>query len=136
MSKEIRILILDDMAADLVRINHELRKGGLHFRSKRVETREDFLRELQKNTPDVILSDHGLASFDGFTALAMAKTQCPEVPFIFVTGSLEERKAVETIKSGTTDYVLKDHPADLVPAVQRALHKTEDCPWPREPLDP
>lgn len=126
MSKEIRILILEDVPADVVRINHELRRGGLSFRSKRVETKADFLRELQHNPPDIILSDHGLPSFDGFTALAIAKDQCPDVPFIFVTGSLGEQGAVETLKSGATDYVLKNRPADLVPAVQRALREAEE----------
>jgi CheY-like chemotaxis protein len=132
VNRTIRILILEDVAAGVVRINHELRKAGLNFCSKRVETRGDFLRELQHNTPDIILSDHGLPSFDGFTALAIAKDQCPDVPFIFVTGSLGERKAVETVKSGAADYVLKERPADLVAAVQRALREAENSARHRE----
>ncbi len=104
-------------------MNHELRQAGLNFRSKRVETKTDFLYELQHHTPDVILSDHGLPSFDGFTALAIAKDRCPGVPFIFVTGSLGEEMAIETLKSGATDYVLKSHLIGLAPAVERAINE-------------
>lgn len=117
---------MDDIATDVVRINHELRKGGMNFVSKRVETKEDFLRELHHHHPDVILSDHGLPSFDGFTALAVAKDQCPGVPFIFVSGARGEQMAIETFKSGATDYVLKDHLSELVPAVQRALRERDE----------
>ncbi len=63
----------------------------MKFRSKRVDTKQAFLRELECNPPDLILSDQGLPSFDGFTALAVARDRCPEVPFIFVTGSLGEK---------------------------------------------
>jgi PAS domain S-box-containing protein len=123
VSNEIRILILEDVAADVVRVNHELRRAGLNFRSKRVETKADFLYELQHHTPDVILSDHGLPSFDGFMALAIARDKCPGVPFIFVTGSLGEEMAIETLKSGAADYVLKSHLAGLAPAVERAVNE-------------
>jgi PAS domain S-box-containing protein len=126
VAKEIRILILEDVATDVVRINHVLRQARLNFRSKRVETKGDFLYELQHHTPDVILSDHGLPSFDGFTALAIARDRCPDVPFIFVTGSLGEQMAAEMFKSGAADYVLKDRLNDLVPAVQRALQEAEE----------
>ncbi|MGH7992103.1 MAG: PAS domain S-box protein [Limisphaerales bacterium] len=126
MARDIRILILEDAAADVVRINHVLRQAHLNFSSKRVETKADFLHELQHRTPDVILSDHGLPAFDGFTALAIARDRCPDVPFIFVTGSLGEQMAVEMFKSGAVDYVLKDRLNDLAPAVQRALHEAED----------
>ena len=126
MKKEIRILIVEDVAADVIRINHELRRGGLSFCSKRVEAKEEFLHEILRHCPDVILSDRGLPSFDGFTALAIARDQCPHVPFIFVSGGLGEHTAVETLKSGATDYVLKDRLSELVPAVQRALRETEE----------
>ena len=126
MKNEIRILILDDIATDVVRINHELRRGGLSFVSKRVEKKEDFQRELVHHRPDIILSDHGLPTFDGFSALAMAKDQCPGVPFIFVSGRRGEQMAIETFKSGATDYVLKDHLSELVPAVQRALRERDE----------
>src|SRR4051794_9410110 len=102
-------------------MNHELRAGGLSFEAKRVETREEFLREIEHHTPDLILSDHGLPGFDGFTALAIARDRCPETPFIFVTGSMGEELAIDSLRSGATDYVLKTRISNLVPAVERAM---------------
>ncbi len=94
MKDEIRILVLEDVAADVVMINHELRKARLNFRCKRVETKDEFLQQLKLHSPDVILSDHGLPGFDGFTALAIAKDKCPDVPFIFVTSGLGEEMTI------------------------------------------
>jgi PAS domain S-box-containing protein len=74
----------------------------------------------------LILLDHGLPAFDGFTALSMAREKLPDVPLIFVTGSLGEETVVKTLKSGATDYVLKHHLSDLVPAVHRALRHAEE----------
>ncbi len=125
MQNEIRILILEDLASDVVMMNHELRRAGLRFRTERVETREEFLSQLEHNRPDVILSDHGLPGFDGFTALAIAKDKCPDVPFIFVTSALGEELTIETFESGATDYVLKERLANLAPAVQRAVREAE-----------
>jgi PAS domain S-box-containing protein len=126
VTKEIRILYVEDLPADAVLVNHELRKGGLRFRTKRVDTRDIFVRELNENPPDLILSDHGLPTFDGFVALAIAKKKCPNVPFIFVTNSQGEEMAIETFESGATDYVLKQNLGKLVPAVQRALREAEE----------
>ncbi|MBU6399076.1 MAG: PAS domain S-box protein [Verrucomicrobia bacterium] len=127
MSKELRVLILEDVPADVVLINHELRRGGLVFRSKRVETKDAFVHELRHSPPDVILSDHGLPGFDGFTALAIAQNECPDTPFIFVTTSLGEEVAIETLKCGATDYVLKDRLAtSLIPAVRQALREADE----------
>ena len=125
MKEEIRILMIEDVSADVVMINHALREGGLNFRTKRVESREEFVRELEQEPPDVILSDHGLPGFDGFSALAIAKDKCPDVPFIFVTSALGEQLTIETFVSGATDYVLKNRLRGLVPAVQRALGEAE-----------
>lgn len=124
--KLLRILIIEDTLADVVLINSELRKAGLSFRSKRVETKDSFLKEIRNEPPDLILADHGLPSFDSFTALAMAHDECPQVPFIFVTGALGEEMAIETFKSGATDYVLKNQLHNLVPAVQRAIRQAEE----------
>ena len=126
MKNEIRILILEDVPADVVMINHELRKARLNFRSKRVETKDEFLQQLEHHSPDVILSDHGLPGFDGFTALAIAKDKCPDVPFIFVTSALGEELTIETFESGATDYVLKNRLSNLAPAMQRALREAEE----------
>jgi PAS domain S-box-containing protein len=121
VKKELRILVLEDVAADVVLISHELKAGGLAFQAKRVETRDDFVRELEHEPPDLILSDHGLPAFDGFSALNIARDRCPDTPFIFVTGSMGEELAIDSLRSGATDYVLKTRMSNLVPAVQRAL---------------
>ncbi len=126
MKKEIHILCLEDSAADVAMLSHVLRRGGLKFRCKRVETKQTFLQELEHHPPDLILSDRGLPSFDGFTALALARDKCPEVPFIFVTGSPGEKAALETLKSGATDYVLKSDLVRLAPAVERALREARE----------
>jgi len=123
MKNEVRILCVEDLPADVVMLNHALRQGGLRFRSKRVDSKAAFLHELEHHPPDVILSDHGLPSFDGFTALAIARVRCPDVPFIFVTSALGEEMTIETLKSGATDYVLKKDLSRLVPAVERALRE-------------
>src|SRR6266498_755514 len=126
MKNEMRILILEDVAADVVLINHELRRAHINFRSQRVETREGFLFQLDHHKPDVILSDHGLPNFDGFTALAIARDKCPDVPFIFVTSAMGENFTIQTFESGATDYVLKNQLSKLVPAIQRALRESEE----------
>lgn len=124
MKKEIQILIVEDMPADVVLINHELRKGGLCFRVQRVATGKELVRAFNNGTPDLILSDHGLPQFDGFSALA--QQHCPEVPFVFVTGSMGEEVAIESLKKGATDYVLKSRLDTLVSAVLRALRLAEE----------
>jgi len=121
VKKELRILVIEDVAADVVLIDHTLRSGGITFSAKRIETREEFLNELEHEPPDVILSDHGLPGFDGFTALALARERYPEIPFIFVTGSMGEELAIDSLRDGATDYVLKSRISNLVPAVHRAL---------------
>jgi len=126
MKKELSILCVEDVPADIIRLNHALREGGMSFCSKRVDTQEAFVHELEHNPPDVILSDHGLPAFEGFMALTIAREKCPEVPFIFVTGKLGEQIAIETLKNGATDYVLKSNLTKLAPTIQRALREAEE----------
>src|SRR5690348_3475546 len=121
MKKELRVLMVEDTAEDAALINHALRKAGLRFRQRRVDSRDAFLHELEHHVPDVILSDHGLPNFDGFAALAEARARCPEVPFIFVTGAPGEQAAEETLHSGADDYVLKNRLQLLGPAIERVL---------------
>lgn len=120
---QVRILMLEDVLTDASLMEHELKKAGIEFVTKRVETREDFIRGIQDFVPDLILADHTLPSFSSSSALIIAQEQCPEVPFIVVTGSLSEETAVECMKAGATDYVLKDHLIRIGPAVKGALEK-------------
>jgi PAS domain S-box-containing protein len=123
--RKLRILMIEDEARDAELAEHTLRQGGFEFSFKRVDTEDGFLREISEFRPNVILSDHGLPAFDGFSALTLAQQKCPDVPFIFVTGSLGEEMAIKALKSGATDFVLKHHLSTLPPALHRALNQAE-----------
>jgi signal transduction histidine kinase len=124
--RELRILLLEDNAPHAELVEHFLRDSGMKFKVTRVETRDAFVEQIEHNAPDMILSDYALPSFDGYAALAIAKEKVPNIPFIFVTGTMGEEVAIETLKNGATDYVLKTRLARLGPAVQRALRETAE----------
>jgi two-component system, NarL family, sensor histidine kinase UhpB len=126
VKKEIHILMLEDSVADAELAKHTLRRGGMHYTSVRVENEEEFIREIQDNPPDLILSDYALPGFDGYAALEIAKRMCPQTPFIFLTGTMGEEVAIETLKNGATDYVLKHRMVRLVPSVHRALRESQE----------
>jgi signal transduction histidine kinase len=123
---DFHILMLEDDAADAELTKFALRKSGMQFSLSRVETREDYVRALQGRAPDLILSDYSLPGFNGHDALVIARQKCPETPFIFVTGTMGEEVAIETLKSGATDYVLKTRLTRLVPAVNRAMREAQE----------
>lgn len=126
MGGELKILILEDVQFDAELMEYELRREGVNFLSRRVETEEDFTRELNDLNPDVILVDHSLPHFDGVTALEIAKERTPHTPFIFVSGKIGDEFAVEVLKKGATDYVFKNNLTKLVPAVVRALNERSE----------
>ena len=126
MEKQVKILMLEDSVTDAELEEHELRKVGLAVTVQRVETKDAFLKALADFRPDLILSDNSLPAFDGFTALAVVQEKYPDVPFIFVSGTLGEERAVESLKRGATDYVLKTNLKKLVPAVHRALNEVKE----------
>jgi signal transduction histidine kinase len=118
--------MLEDDAADAELTKFELRKAGMQFSANRVDTRDEYVQALEERPPDLILSDYSLPGFNGQDALAIAREKVPETPFIFVTGTMGEEVAIETLKSGATDYVLKTRLARLVPAVNRAIREAQD----------
>src|SRR5438552_8262876 len=120
----VRILLLEDVPADAALIQRELTKAGLVFVSQQVDTRVAFEEALRIFAPDVILSDHGLPGFDGAAALQFVRERFPALPVILVTGSLNEETAVEVMKAGAADYVLKDHLTRLPQAIKRALRES------------
>lgn len=126
MKAEINILLLEDSLADAGLIQHALRRGGPGFKVDHVDNKRAFVHRIGSRVPDVILSDFSLPTIDGYTALTIAKKKCPEVPFIFVSGTLGEETAIETLKKGATDYVLKHRLARLVPSVIRALREAKE----------
>src|SRR5262245_39655865 len=123
--KKLRILMVEDETGDADLVQHALKDSGFHFAFKCVDTERAFLEEICHFKPSIILSDHGLPAFDGFAALAIARDKAPDVPFIFVTGSLGEEMAIKALKSGATDFVLKYHLTTLPPAIHRALRQAE-----------
>lgn len=123
MEKALKILILEDVSTDADLIERELKKAELSYESKRVETKEDFVCQLEEFEPDVILSDYSLPQFTGMEALKLAKKKSLNVPFIIVTGSMNEEVAVECMKAGAWDYVTKEHLLRLAPAVKSAIER-------------
>ena len=117
----IRILHLEDSALDAELIERELKRAKLNFSSTRVETERSFRDALESSDPDVILADYNLPGFDGIAALKIARELVPDTPFIFVSGSIGEERAVQALREGAADYVLKDRPARLAPAMVRAI---------------
>ncbi|MGH7826106.1 MAG: ATP-binding protein [Candidatus Binatia bacterium] len=122
MSTSLRVLISEDRPADAELMVHELRRCGFEPKWTRVETEQAYLKELQ-TAPDVILADHTLPGFDAPRALQLLKQSGLDTPLIVVTGSISEEVAVERIKQGAADYILKDRMARLGPAVKRALEE-------------
>ena len=120
---EIRILILEDLTTDLEIVTDELRRAGLGFEYRHVTDEAGYRRELRQFQPDIILSDYNVPGFGGLEALAVRNRERPALPFIFVSGTLGEERAVETLRSGATDYVLKDRLTRLPSAVRRALEE-------------
>jgi DNA-binding NtrC family response regulator len=120
-----RILIVEDEAWDAELAQRLLTSAGLGFTAIVVDTRASFVEQLAAFRPDVILSDFHLPGFSGETALEIAKEQCPLVPFVFWSGVLGDDAAVELIRKGATDYVLKDRPARLPSVIYRALAEAE-----------
>ncbi len=126
MEPLLRILSLEDNVNDFEFIQHNLEKEGIACELERVASRKDFIAAVDTGSFDLILADHSLPGFDGLSALEIAREKCPKVPFIFVSGALGEEVAIETLRSGATDYVLKTRLARLGPAVKRAVREAKD----------
>jgi two-component system response regulator len=122
----IKILMLEDVDFDAVLTERELKRAKFNFILKRVEEELEFRTELKEFTPDLILADHSLPHFDGVSALQIVKIEYPDIPYIFVSGKIGEEFAVELLKDGATDYVLKTNLPKIGHAVQRALEEYKE----------
>lgn len=122
---ELDVLMIEDSVADAELAIWRLTQGGYHCRYRVVSCEDDFLKALEERTPSFILSDFSLSGFDGMTALALASRIAPDVPFLFLSGTIGEERAIEALRRGAVDYVLKSNPMRLVPAVKRALAEAE-----------
>ncbi|MGH8270020.1 MAG: response regulator, partial [Steroidobacteraceae bacterium] len=121
MAQGLRLLILEDIAAEAELTVRALETAGLDCAWRRVESEAEFRAALRELRPDIVLSDFSLPRFDGMSALAISVAEAPETPFIFVSGTIGEERAIEALKHGAVDYVLKSNLARLAPAVKRAL---------------
>lgn len=124
MGKELRILILEDVAADAELMEMELRRAGIVFTSKRAQTREDFIKELDSDI-DAVLADYALPRFNAMEAFQLLRERKADIPFILVTGSQGEEVAVECIKKGMDDYILKASLKRLPTAILKTIEKKE-----------
>lgn len=121
----IKILFVEDVPTDAELAVRELRKGGLEFSSLRVETEETFIAALDSFAPDIVISDYMMPVFDGMKALAIVRSRSAILPFIVLTGALNEDTAVTCMKAGADDYVIKEHIARLPFAVREALARRD-----------
>jgi PAS domain S-box-containing protein len=125
MSK-LRFLLLEDSQLDAELIQAVLQEANFQFDLQQVQSEAAYLNALETQTFDLILSDYSLPGFDGVAALRIAQQRCSETPFIFVSATLGEELAIETLKSGATDYVLKQRLERLAPAIRRALREAKE----------
>src|SRR5260370_35828678 len=125
MEKKLNILLLEDAAADAELVERELVKAKIDFVSKRVETQAEFVRHLVEFQPNIILADYSLPQFTALDALRLLKERKSAVPFSLVTGSHSEEVAVECMKEGADDYILKASLRRLPPALPNTISKKE-----------
>jgi diguanylate cyclase (GGDEF)-like protein len=121
--RKLHVLLVEDSASDADLALWRLKQAGYVCTHERVVSEAEMRAALKARLPDVILSDFSLPQFDGMAALAVARAEAPSVPFIFLSGTIGEERAIEALKRGAVDYVLKGNPKRLVPAVQRALEE-------------
>ena len=121
-----RILLIEDVPTDAELEVRELKRAGLRVVHRVVDTEAGYRDALRDFRPDVILSDFSMPHFDGMEALALAREFAPDVPFIFVSGTIGEEYAIRALKNGATDYVLKNNLIRLPAAVERALQESAE----------
>ncbi len=123
---ELNVLILEDEPADAELIERQLQADGIVCSSLWVDSRDSFITALEEFKPNLVLADYKMPSFTGLEALAITLERMPDVPFIFVSGTMGEEFAIETLHEGAADYVLKNHLCKLTPAVRRAIREAEE----------
>jgi PAS domain S-box-containing protein len=123
---QLMFLLLEDSLLDSELIRATLTEGGITCELMHVTTAAEFTDALAQNRFDLILSDYSLPGFDGIAALEMAQQCSPNIPFIFVTATMGEEVAIETLKLGATDYVLKQRLSRIVPSITRALREADE----------
>lgn len=123
--KPIRILFIEDLISDYELAKSVLKREKILFTDTRVDCAEDMIREINDFRPNIIISDYSMPRFDGMKALKIAQELAPDIPFILLTGSVNEETAVECMKTGANDYVIKERMARLPYAVKEALQQAQ-----------
>jgi CheY-like chemotaxis protein len=126
LKSPLHILHLEDDPADAALIQSTLEADGIPCKTTRVQNRDEFVGALEKGGLDLILSDFSMPGFDGLSAAELVRAKWPAIPFIIVSGTLGEERAIDALKSGATDYVLKERLSRLAPAVRRAMQEVEE----------
>jgi DNA-binding NtrC family response regulator len=125
MSERLRVLMVEDSEDDALLVLHELRRGGYKPIHERVDTEAALRAALERQAWDVVLSDFSMPVFNGLAAFEILRQSGLDIPFIFVSGRLGEDTAVEAMRHGAADYVLKHNLARLTPAIRRELREAD-----------
>jgi DNA-binding NtrC family response regulator len=124
-ARRIRVLVVEDNASDSELMLHALKNVGYESECEVVQTADDFADRIRKNKYDIILADYRLPGWNGMETVRMVRQEDLDIPVVLVSGALGELKAVECIKAGAADYVLKDHLARLPQSVRRAIQERD-----------
>ena len=122
----LKILLIEDLPHCAELVVQQLHKEGLIFFLSRVASKEELEKECRESAPDLILADYKLPAINGIGALRIVRVLCPEIPFIFISGDVNEEWAVKALKHGATDYISKQNLARLVPSIERALREAAE----------
>ncbi|HRI45942.1 MAG TPA: PAS domain S-box protein [Ignavibacteriaceae bacterium] len=125
-AKKIKILLIEDLPTDAQLAEYEIKKTIPNYELIVVDNKDDYIFQLENFSADIIISDFKLPAFDGLSALKIQLEKCPTTPFIILTGSMNEDTAVECMKAGAVDYVIKEHIRRLGPALKNALEHKEN----------
>jgi len=118
--------MVEDNAIDADLELRQIKRAGIDCEAVRTETREDFIHQMDVFNPDIILSDFSLPKFDGISAVKIASERRPDIPFIFVSGTIGEETAIESLKEGAVDYIIKTNLSRLPSAINSALTHAEE----------
>jgi len=121
VKKSLRVLIVEDSKVDAELIALEFTHDGYAIKWERVETSEAMKKALEKRKWDIVISDYSMPRFSGLEALKLVQKKTPDLPFILISGVIGEDLAVEAMKEGAHDYIMKDNMKRLLPAVEREL---------------
>jgi PAS domain S-box-containing protein/diguanylate cyclase (GGDEF)-like protein len=123
MNEQLKLVVAEDNDTDAALIARHLARGGIKCTMRRVQTEFDFVDAIKDLKPDVIISDFSMPQFDGRRALEIAGIRAPDTPFLFVSGTIGEQRAIDALQCGATDYILKSNMTRLPAAVQRAVRE-------------